>query len=85
MQTEILIPALMIVTWLVGRVPYVKSSYLPYAAIALGATSQVLLGDKAANIQQAIQGAVEGLAASGLWSAAGKHVMQRKAEPKPKR
>jgi len=85
MQTEILVPILMLVTWLVGRLPKVKPAYLPYIAVTLGIVVELVTGTKAANAQQVLQGAFEGLAASGLWSAAGKHAMQRMPAPSAKR
>ena len=84
MQTEILVPVLMLAVWVVGRLPKVKPAYLPYIAVTLGIVVELVTGAKAANIQQALQGAFEGLAASGLWSAAGKHAMQRMPSAKLK-
>ena len=46
---------------------------LPWVSAVLGVLCAVLTGD--ANVQHAIEGAVEGLAASCLWSGLGKHLL----------
>ena len=71
---HIVIPILTLGVYALRRaVKKLPAKALPWVSAVLGVLCAVLTGD--ANAHSAVEGAVEGLAASGLWGAVGKHLV----------
>ena len=76
MRPELIVAATTIAVYLLRRImPSIPTRFLPFASCAAAILANIAMPEGSASMEAVQNGLLEGLAASGLWSAAGKHVM----------